>query len=67
MIKYNPEKIKRLLKDKHINANKLAVLLNTDRQRVYAWLDGKQPQAEVLMNICVLLNLPMSYFFKEVK
>jgi transcriptional regulator with XRE-family HTH domain len=67
MIKYNPSKIKQLLRDKKINANKLAVLLNTDRQRVYAWLDGKQPQAEILMRICVLLDLPMSYFFKGVK
>jgi transcriptional regulator with XRE-family HTH domain len=67
MIKYNPTKIKQLLKDKQINANKLAVLLNTDRQRVYAWLEGKQPQAEILMDICAKLNLSMSYFFKGVK
>ncbi len=67
MITYNRTSIKQLLKEKKSNANRLAVALDTDRQRVYAWLDGKQPQADMLMRICAMYNLSMSYFFKEGK
>jgi transcriptional regulator with XRE-family HTH domain len=65
MIIYNPSKIKKLLKDKKTNANQLARILNTDRQKVYAWLAGKQPQADSLMNICSHFNLAITYFFTD--
>jgi len=63
MLSYDYTKLKKLLDDRKINANQLARILNTDRQKVYAWLIGKQPQAESLMNICAHFGLPMSYFF----
>jgi len=68
MIKYNPQAIVKLLKKQGIGYSGLAHALNTDRQKVRSWIkEGRQPAADTLMNVCVIYNLSMSYFFKEVK
>ena len=64
-MKYDPSKLGVLLKTKNINPNQLARILNTDRQRVYAWLDGKQPQADCVRNMEIHFDLDRDYFFMD--
>jgi hypothetical protein len=62
---YNPKALKHLVKNNYAD---LANKLGTDRQRVRQWVvDGRQPAADVLMDICQIFNKSMSYFFKVTK
>jgi transcriptional regulator with XRE-family HTH domain len=64
MIKYNPQAIINLMNKNKIGYSGLANALDTDRQKVRAWVkEGRQPAADTLMNICQKYKVPMSYFF----
>jgi transcriptional regulator with XRE-family HTH domain len=68
MIKYNPQAIINLMHKHKIGYSGLANAIHTDRQKVREWVkNGRQPAADTLMNIAQKYNVPMSYFFKEVK
>jgi transcriptional regulator with XRE-family HTH domain len=64
MIKYNPKSIGHLLKEKKLSQSQLARQIKVSRQLVFNWLAfGQQPQADKLMTIAAIFNLPMTYFF----
>ena len=60
------DNLKKLLKEKGLSQSELANLLNTSRQNVYQWINGKTtPRPDMLQKIAKILDVNIGYLLEE--
>ena len=60
------EKLKRLMEEKNLNVNQLAIAIDTPYSTVSDWIKGlTKPKTDKLLKLAKYFNVPIEYFLKE--
>jgi transcriptional regulator with XRE-family HTH domain len=66
MLKYDPEKFKKLVSESTMSMPKLAKALGISRQSLYNYRQGYTPRMDALVAAAEIFGKPVTYFFVEV-